>query len=58
MPLDVYDIDGDGNTTERLPWDLDGISRFKDDLLTIDTGVPDLPDYPYIVDMGAYEYHT
>jgi len=58
VPLDVYDIDGDGNTTERIPWDLDGISRFKDDLLTVDTGVPDLPDYPYIVDMGAYEYHT
>jgi len=57
VQADIYDIDGDGDTTERIPWDLDGISRFKDDLLTIDTGVPDLPDYPYIVDMGAYEYH-
>ena len=57
VPPDVYDIDGDSNTTERTPLDLDGISRFIDDLLTVDTGLPDLPNYPYIVDMGAYEYH-
>ena len=58
MSADVYDdIDSDGNTTKRIPSDLDGISSFKDDLLTVDTGVPDLPDYPYIVDIGAHEYH-
>jgi len=57
VPPDIGDIDGDSNTTERAPLDLDGINRFIDDPLTIDTGLPDLPDYPFIVDMGAYEYH-
>lgn len=57
VPPHIGDIDGDSNTTERTPLDLDGINRFIDDPLIIDTGVPDLPDYPYIVDMGAYEYH-
>jgi hypothetical protein len=57
VPPDIGDIDGDSNTTERTPLDLDGINRFIDGPLTIDTGLPDLPDYPFIVDMGAYEYH-
>ena len=36
--------------------DLDGLARFVDDPLTPDTGVPDPPDFPFVVDMGAYEY--
>ncbi|MHC4415147.1 MAG: right-handed parallel beta-helix repeat-containing protein [Planctomycetota bacterium] len=53
---DAFDLDGDGDTTEPLPIDLDGNPRFVDD--------PDAPDCwqspgecgePPIVDMGAYE---
>ncbi|MGJ8663654.1 MAG: hypothetical protein ACSHWU_08385 [Marinicella sp.] len=40
LPLDVYDIDTDGDLTERIPIDLDGLSR--------ELGVN--------VDMGPYEY--
>ncbi|MHC4160183.1 MAG: right-handed parallel beta-helix repeat-containing protein, partial [Planctomycetota bacterium] len=43
---DTNDIDNDSNTTEPLPWDLDGRPRFADgDCNTTD-----------IVDMGAYEF--
>jgi len=55
VPSDSADLDGDGNTLERIPVDLDGHSRFVDDLDTEDTGVSDPPDYPAVVDMGAYE---
>lgn len=55
VPLDLDDLDGDGNTAERLPLDLDGNPRFVDDAATIDTGVADLPTYAQVVDMGAYE---
>jgi len=53
---DIPDLDGDGDTTERIPLDLDGKSRFFDYPTTADTGVADPPDYPDIVDMGAYEF--
>ena len=56
VPLDTHDLDGDGNTTERLPFDCDGMLRFADRPGTADTGVADAPDYPYVVDMGAFEY--
>jgi hypothetical protein len=46
---------GDGDTTERIPPDLAGHARFTNDPITPDTGVPDPPDYPTVVDMGAYE---
>lgn len=46
VPADTYDIDGDANTTEPIPFDLDGHPRFVDgDCNTTD-----------IVDMGAYEF--
>ena len=56
VPADGLDLDGDGDTDEPIPFDLDGNPRFIDDLDTEDTGNPD-PDYPElpIVDMGAYE---
>jgi parallel beta-helix repeat protein/predicted outer membrane repeat protein len=57
VPPDTADLDNDGNTTERTPLDLDNGERFLDDPCTVDTGLPDPPAYPNVVDMGAYEYH-
>jgi hypothetical protein len=51
VPLDTQDLDGDGDTSERVPLDLDGQPRFVDDPAVADTGNGTLP----IVDMGAYE---
>ena len=56
VPPDAVDLDVDGDIMERLPLDVAGTTRFVDDPDTADTGTPDLPDYPVIVDMGAYEY--
>lgn len=55
VPADTADLDGDGNTTERTPLDLDGQARFFDMPPSGGTGVADPPNYPEIVDMGAYE---
>jgi len=52
VPADIFDLDGDGDTDEPLPFDLDGNPRFVDDLTIDDTGVGDPP----IVDMGAFEF--
>jgi len=57
VPSDMADLDGDGNTTERLPRDLDGHPRFIDDPCTADTGNPGAPAAP-VVDIGAYEFGT
>ncbi len=46
VPADVADIDGDGNTVEAIPWDLDGHYRISDGVC----------DGNNTVDMGAYEY--
>jgi len=51
---DITDIDGDNNTTEPTPRDLDGNLRFLDEPDTVNTGYGILP-IP-IVDMGAYEH--
>jgi len=51
VPADIHDLDGDGNTAEPLPFDLDGNPRFVDRLDIEDTG----NGTPPIVDMGAYE---
>jgi hypothetical protein len=56
VPDDYADLDGDGVVYERTPLDLAGNTRFADDPLTDDTGVPDPPDYPDVVDMGACEF--
>ena len=53
VPADTADVDGDNNTTEPTPIDLDGNPRFVDDADTADTG----NGTPPIVDMGAYEFH-
>jgi len=58
VPADAGDLDGDGDTAERVPLDLAGSLRFWDDPATADTGVADPPDYPVVVDMGAYELYA
>lgn len=55
VSADWADIDGDGDTTERIPLDLAGQPRFADDPATADTGVAAPPLYMAIVDLGAYE---
>lgn len=52
VPPDTADLDGDGNITERTPFDLEGNNRFLDDPGTPDSGYGSPP----VVDMGAYEY--
>jgi len=54
VPPDTLDLDGDGDTTEPIPFDLDGNPRFVDDPATPDTGNGEPP----IVDMGAYEFQA
>ena len=46
VPPDTTDLDGDGNTTEPIPWDLDGNPRIVDGN----------DDGNSVVDMGAYEF--
>jgi len=45
VPPDTADLDGDGNTVELIPWDLDGGARIADGN----------NDGNSVVDMGAYE---
>jgi hypothetical protein len=52
VPLDPLDIDDDGDTAERLPLDVYGDPRRRDDASVADTGVGNAP----IVDIGAAEY--
>lgn len=52
VPPDTADLDGDANTAEPTPLDLDGAPRFFDDPNTTNTG----NGTPPIVDMGAYEH--
>jgi uncharacterized repeat protein (TIGR01451 family) len=51
VPGDTLDLDGDGITTEPLPFDMDNTPRFVDVPFRPDTG----NGTPPIVDMGAYE---
>ena len=57
VPPDDVDLDGDGDTDEPLPQDLDGLCRFIDDPATSDTGVPG-NGYDEVVDMGAFEFQA
>jgi parallel beta-helix repeat protein len=56
VPADVTDLDADGDTTERIPFDLDGDPRFVDEPWIPDLGVDDSPAYRNVADMGAYEF--
>ncbi len=51
LPADEFDLDDDGDTSEPIPFDLDGLARFLDDPAMPDTGNGTAP----IVDMGAFE---
>lgn len=55
VPSDWHDVDGDGDISERIPFDSDGKPRFVDDPVSPDTGNPDPPHGTRIVDMGAFE---
>jgi hypothetical protein len=55
VPPDTLDLDADGDTAEPLPFDLDGLPRFADDLGMIDRGDPGSTGLP-VVDIGAYEF--
>lgn len=52
IPPDRADTDGNDDTIEPLPIDLDGNPRRADDPATADNGVGTAP----IVDLGAYEF--
>jgi hypothetical protein len=51
LPADADDLDGDGDTSELLPIDRDGLPRFKDIPAAPNTGA----GKPPLADMGAYE---
>lgn len=53
IPTDVTDMDHDGNSGERAPFDLKGTVRRADDPVATATGAP-ANDFPW-VDFGAYE---
>lgn len=55
VPLDSDDLNDNGITSERIPRDLDSQNRFVDDPAIVDTGVPDPPKTPAVIDIGAYE---
>jgi hypothetical protein len=50
-PSDVYDLDGDGDRLEPLPFDFEGADRFTEDFWMIAAGSGVAP----LVDMGAFE---
>ncbi|NRA58630.1 MAG: hypothetical protein HRU13_11015 [Phycisphaerales bacterium] len=50
LPADEFDLDGDGDTSEAIPFDAAGRTRVVDNPFAPDTGVG-MP----VVDMGAYE---
>ena len=55
VPADILDLDNDANVLERVSLDFAGNARFVDIPDAADMGIPDLPGYPDIVDMGAVE---
>jgi hypothetical protein len=59
VPPDSADLDADGNTTEPVPLDADGLARFVDHSATPDCQwAPGTCGTPPIVDMGATEYQS
>ena len=56
LPQDINDLDNDGDTTEPIPFDLDGNSRLIDDPLSANCPQITGDCSPPVVDMGAYEF--
>jgi hypothetical protein len=54
VPVDIADLDGDGNITEATPIDLSGSPRLMNVGYVTDTG----SGTPPFVDMGAYETYN
>ncbi len=53
---DPWDLDGDGNTAEAVPFDALGLARFQDDPhVTPNPGVPGQGYLEEVIDVGAYE---
>ena len=55
VPADIFDLDNDGDTTEPIPFDLDGNPRFLDDTAIPDSGVAGA-GYAQVIDIGPYEF--
>ncbi len=53
LPGDSWDLDDDGNTIERIPWDIAGTPRVLDVLQAANSGNPASADSH--VDLGAFE---
>lgn len=53
VPADEFDLDGDGDLTEPIPFDLAGRPRFRNQPSVPDTGNP--AGLNAVLDMGAYE---
>ena len=51
VPADTVDLDGDGDTTETVPIDLDGNARIRNHPCVADTGIGERR----VVDVGAFE---
>jgi hypothetical protein len=56
LPVDVHDIDEDGDRTELLPLDLQRLARIRNDEFAPDVGHPRTASA--LVDMGPMEYVT
>ncbi len=52
---DITDFNGNGDTTEPIPWDLKSNPRFSDDPDSVDSGIPVELGQP-VIDIGAYEF--
>lgn len=57
VPVDIFDLNDNGNILELIPLDLAGSGRCVDDPATLDSNGVVEPGYA-VVDRGVYEYFT
>ncbi len=55
VPPDVPDLNGAGNTTEPIPFDIDGLARITDDPPSLDFEQCQAQENDPVPDMGAHE---